>query len=458
MTMLTRRSMLCGSLGLAAAGALARPHVANAAATTVEVWWTQGFAQEEDSAFRAMVADYEKASGDKIDHSLIPFAPLRQKAVSAITAGVVPDMMEVLQLAFAPLHAWDDRLVDLTDVVEPVKSQFAPMALASCHLYSNIAKHRGYYLTPMKITGVPFHIWRSMVEKAGYKIEDIPNTWDAFLDFFKPVQDKLRAQGMRNIYAYGYQLTANGGDPIATFNAWMIAHGGKDLVTPDGKLHTDDPKVREAAVKALVKLTTPYKEGYVPPGVVNWNDADDNNAFHSKLMVMDFDGTISTEVAVYNKKEDYDDIVTRGLPLGNDGKELSAQVATFGPAIPKGAKNVAGAKEFIKYMMQPKVLNQYLKAGLGRWMLPVPEVAKSDPFWLREDPHRTAYTQQTLLGPTTPFFEVFNPAMAQVGDAEHVFSVAEFDVINNGMAPEAAIDKAFKRVEEIFAKYPITQS
>src|SRR6202048_499176 len=26
----------------------------------------------------------------------------------------------------------------------------------------------------------------------------------------------------------------------------------------------------------------------------------DNNAFHSKLMVMDFDGTISTEVALYN--------------------------------------------------------------------------------------------------------------------------------------------------------------
>jgi hypothetical protein len=36
--------------------------------------------------------------------------------------------------------------------------------------------------------------------------------------------------------------------------------------------------------------------------VLNWNDADDNNAFHSKLMVMDFDGTISTEVALYNKE------------------------------------------------------------------------------------------------------------------------------------------------------------
>jgi len=37
MAILTRRSLLHGSLGLAAAGALARPHVANAAATTAEL-------------------------------------------------------------------------------------------------------------------------------------------------------------------------------------------------------------------------------------------------------------------------------------------------------------------------------------------------------------------------------------------------------------------------------------
>ena len=89
-------------------------------------------------------------------------------------------------------------------------------------------------------------------------------------------------------------------------------------------------------------------------------------------------------------------------------------------------------------------------------MLPVPEIAKSDPFWLKEDPHRTAYAQQTLLGPTLPIYEVFNPAMAQV-NTEHLFSVAMFDVIKDGMASEAAIDKAFKRVEAIFAKYPIQE-
>src|SRR5437660_2543954 len=400
MTILTRRSVLRGSVGLAAAGALGRPYIASAAATTAEMWWVQGFAKEEDSALKKMVADYEKASGNKIDLSIIPFAPLRQKSVAAIQTGVVPDAMEVADLEFAPLQTWDDKLIDVSDIVETQKKDFVPISIDSAFLYNGVTKKRAYTMVPMKMTGWPFHIWGSMVEKAGFKIADIPKKWDAFLDFFMPVQDALRKQGIRNVYAYGYQLTANGVDPIATFNAFMIAYGGKGLVTPDGKLNSADPKVRAALAKAIERLTTPFKNGYVPPGVVNWNDADDNNAFHAKQMVMDFDGTISTEVAIYDKKEDYNDIVTMGLPLDNDGKQIPAQIITNGAVIPKGAKNVAPAKEFLKYVAQPKVLNQWLKGGLGRFMVPVPEMAKNDPFWLKEDPHRTAYTELPLLGPT----------------------------------------------------------
>jgi multiple sugar transport system substrate-binding protein len=459
MSILTRRSIIRSSLGFAAAGTVARPFIANAAAKTAEVWWVQGFVKEEDSAFKKMVEDYEKASGNKIDHSLTPYVALRQKEIAAMQAGVVPDMMEVADFWLAPLQSWDDKLVDLTDVVEPVKDQFIATALPCCYYYNNVTKKRAYYVAPMKIAAVPFHIWKSLVEKGGAKISDLPKTWDAFMDFFKPVQKGLRAAGMRNVYALGYQITTNGVDPINTFNAWMIAYGGQGLVTPDGRLHTDDAKVKEACVKALVNLATPFKEGYVPPGCVNWNDADDNNAFHSKLMVMDFDGTISTEVALLSmgRKDDFDDVLTHGLPLSNEGKELPSQIAIFGPVIPKGAKNLEVAKEFMKYMIQPKVLNDYLKGGLGRWALPIPEVVKSDPFWLHDDPHRTAYVEQSVIKPTVPIYEAYNPAVAQVG-AEHVYMTAVFDFLNNGLAPEAAIDKAFKRSEEIFAKYPIQQA
>src|SRR6478672_9442965 len=102
---------------------------------------------------------------------------------------------------------------------------------------------------------------------------------------------------------------------------------------------------------------------------------------------MDFDG-FSTEVAVYKNKALYDDIVTRGMPLGNDGKELPSPMGIFGALIPKGAKNVTVAKDFLKYAVQPNVLNEYLKGGLGRWAIPMPEIAKADPFWFHEDPHR----------------------------------------------------------------------
>src|ERR1700740_1030584 len=115
---LSRRSVLRTSLAAAAAGTLARPYIANAAATTAEVWWVQGFAQEEDVGVKKLVADYQKASGNTIDYSIIPYAPMRQKIVSAITSGVVPDVIQNTPGEILALFAWDDKLVDVSGVAE----------------------------------------------------------------------------------------------------------------------------------------------------------------------------------------------------------------------------------------------------------------------------------------------------------------------------------------------------
>ncbi len=330
--------------------------------------------------------------------------------------------------------------------------------MASAYCYSNVEKRRSYYGAPFSGGAWPFHIWGSLIEKAGYKTSDLPKTWDAFCDFFKPVQRGLRAKGMRHTYGMGWVVSTIGNDPTSTFQAHMIAYGGEGVVTPDGKLHADDPKVREAVVKALVRLTTDYKEGYVPPGSVNWNDADDNNAFHSQLCVMDFDGSISTEVALYHDKQAYyHDTITHPLPLSNDGKQLPSQFLAGIAFIPKGAPNVPAAKEFLKYLIQPKVSGDYLKGGLGRNLPVFLEVVKNDPFWLDpKDPHRAPYVRQVLFGPTVPEYFVYNPAWAQVR-TEHPFNVAFADIVTGGMKPEAAADKAFKRIEAIFAKYPIQE-
>jgi multiple sugar transport system substrate-binding protein len=455
MTTLTRRSVLRRSLALTAAGALARPYIANAAATTATMWWVQGFAEEEDISYKKIVADYMKASGNTIDYSIIPYAPERQKIVSAMTSGVVPDLFQNNPAEIIALYAWEDKLVDVTDVVESQKPLYNETALLTAYCYNNAEKRRSFYGVPYTSAVRPNHIWRPLVEKAGYTMEDLPRTWDAFYDFFKEVQKKLRSQGERKVYGLGFQMNTTGNDCNALFDYFLIAHGAQDIVTKDGQLHLDDPKVREAVLKTLTYPTTAYTEGYVPPGAINWNDADDNNAFHAKQIVMDLDGTISTEVALIHKEQDYHDIVTMGLPLSNDGKPVPSQAPSVCGLIPKGAKNVDVAKDFLKYLIQPEVLNEYLKTGLGRNIPCMPSIVKDDPWW-RADPHRAAYVQQGVLGPTMSTFWTFNPAYAQVQN-EHVWPTAWADITTGGMTPQAAGEKAFKRVEEIFAKYPITQ-
>jgi multiple sugar transport system substrate-binding protein len=209
--------------------------------------------------------------------------------------------------------------------------------------------------------------------------------------------------------------------------------------------------VREAAIKSIAWMTDAYKEGYVPPEALSWNDADDNNGYHEKLFVIDFDGTISTELAMIKDKQAYHDMVTLGLPNGNDGKPTAAQVGAGGGFIPKGAKNVEVAKDLMKYWMQPKVMNANLKAGLGRWVPSIPQAVKDDPWWIDPaDPHRAAYVREAVYGPTISPYEGFNPAWGQV-NAEQIWGQAHADVIKNGMTPQQAVDKAFKRAEAIFS-------
>ena len=56
----------------------------------------------------------------------------------------------------------------------------------------------------------------------------------------------------------------------------------------------------------------------MPPEALSWNDADDNNGFHEKLFVMDFDGTLSTELAMIKRQAG---VLPRHAHLGPGAEE-----------------------------------------------------------------------------------------------------------------------------------------
>jgi len=338
-----------------------------------------------------------------------------------------------------------------------IRNKLNPSALQCSSFYNKVTKARAYYLCPVKIGTTPFHIWGDLVTKAGFNVADAPKTWDAYWDFFKQMQAPLRAKGMRKMYALGLQVTTVGpNDSTNLYQHFLEANGGGDIVTPDGKLHTDDPKVLEAAIKTTAWMAECYKGGFVPPEALSWNDADDNNGFHEKLFLMDLDGTISTEVAmIKDHQKYYVDSVTQSLPMRNDGSPNPAFIGPGGGFIPKGAKNFQVAKEFMKYYMIPEVMNQNLKTGLGRWVPAITDLCKTDPWWQDpSDPHRGPYVRQAI-GLTRPLYNGFNPAWGQV-EAEQLAMTTVADVIKNGMKPAEAVAKAFNRANEIFAKFTFT--
>src|SRR6185437_14222063 len=114
-------------------------------------------------------------------------------------------------------------------------------------------------------------------------------------------------------------------------------------------------------------------------GAINWNDPDNNNAFHSKEVVMTPNDTISISTAVIdNKQWYYHDIVTLPMPLDNAGKKVSVLLSVPQAFILKGAAQVDGAKDFLKYLIKPENLDNYLKQAKARWLPVMPSIVKND--------------------------------------------------------------------------------
>jgi multiple sugar transport system substrate-binding protein len=147
-----------------------------------------------------------------------------------------------------------------------------------------------------------------------------------------------------------------------------------------------------------------------------------------------------------------------GLPNDNSGKPIASPLEVGGAFIPKGAKNVAVGKEFLKYVIEPKVAGAYLKAGLGRWLPAIPSIAKNDPWWTDpKDPHRLAYVTQGVFGKTVPRHYAYNPGMSEANAAQ-IWGTAHASVIRDNVSAQAAADTALNRLGAILAKYPVAQT
>jgi multiple sugar transport system substrate-binding protein len=455
MTQLSRRHAIAGIGALTAATGL-RPRRAKAA-EPVTVWWTQGYYEAENKAVVDAMHAWETTSGTKVNLTIMNGPDLVSKVIAAMQVGDVPDLVHAVtgDRFLVPRAAWDDKLVDVSDVIDTQKHEFHQTALANSRFYNLALKQYSYYAVPTKCATLMEEVWRPMLEDAGFSDSDIPKNQDAYYDFFQVVQDRLRGKGKR-VYGLGYSMATKEADSGNLFHAFLVAYGGAGIVLPNGKLNIDDPAVRQAATTALDRLTAPYRKGYVPPGAINWGDVDNNNAFFARQIVMTPNATISIAVAQMEKPDQYyKQIITQGMPNGNDGKPVPSVVGVSPCFIPKGAKNIDGAKELLKAFIQPDNLNKYLKETRGRFLPVMMSNIRNDKYWQDPaDPHRPVAVEAGLIRPSMPWWMTYNPAYSAVL-SEQIWSQAEANITQKNMTAEQATDEAVVRIKTIFERFQI---
>ncbi|HEY0181416.1 MAG TPA: ABC transporter substrate-binding protein [Rhodopila sp.] len=455
MTQISRRGIIAGSAALAAGSGLRARHAR--AADPVTVWWTQGFYEAENQAVIDAMKAWEKTSGTKVNLTIMNGSDLVSKMIAAMQVGDVPDLVHSVtgDRFLVPRAAWDDKLVDVSDVIDTQRHEFHQTALDNARFYNLSLKKYSYYAVPVKCSTLMEEAWRPMIEDAGFSDSDIPKTQDAYYDFFQVVQEKLRGKGKR-VYGLGYSMATKEADSGNLFHAFLVAHGGAGIVLPNGKLNVDDPTVKQAATTALERLTTPYKKGYVPPGAINWGDVDNNNAFFARQIVMTPNATISIAVAQMEKPDQYyKQIITQGMPNGNDGKPVPSILGVSPCFIPKGAKNIDGAKALLTSFIQPDNLNKYLKETRARYLPVMMSNIKNDPYWQDPaDPHRSVAVEAGLIRPSMAWWMTYNPAYSAVL-SEQIWSQAEANVTQKNMTAEQAMEEAVGRIKAIFERFQI---
>jgi hypothetical protein len=130
MLKLSRWSVLRGSAGLAA-GALMRPYIANAAATSASVWWTQGFCPGRGHRNQEDIRRLSKSERQhtRLRHHSLCAEPAEDRL--GMTTGVVTELFQDNPAGIITLFALNDKLVDVTDVVETQREEYTETDLLS---------------------------------------------------------------------------------------------------------------------------------------------------------------------------------------------------------------------------------------------------------------------------------------------------------------------------------------
>ena len=187
-----------------------------ARAADLVVWWEKGFYPQEDEAVREIIAAFEQKTGKQVELVFHPTGGASGQGRGG-ARGRPAARLRCSASGSTPISAqwaYEDRLVDLTDAIGPFSDLFDPDALDAGHAAQRQDRADGPS-TRCRWAGSTnhVHVWKSLLERAGFTLDDIPKEWEAFWSFWcDQVQPAVRkALGRDDIWGVGLPMSAEAG-------------------------------------------------------------------------------------------------------------------------------------------------------------------------------------------------------------------------------------------------------
>jgi multiple sugar transport system substrate-binding protein len=330
--------------------------------------WKQ-FIQAEYDKFAELTKKFTEKTGVKVKLEAESWEDIRPKAAVAANVGAGPDL--IIGTLDDPFK-FPEKLIDVTDVAEYLGAQYGgwyPVA----EKYGK--KDKTWIAIPQGATGGCMNYRMSHMKAAG--LDEFPKDLPGFLKLCQGLKKNNTPAGFALGHATG---DANG------WTQWLLwAHGGK-VVDAKNQVVLDSPETI-AALEYAKQLYATFI-----PGVLSWNDSNNNKAFLAGDISLTLNGISIWTVAKTSPdpklQEMAKDIYHAAAPVGPVGKPTEQQnvLVAYGY---KHSKYPKAVKEYIRFMWDKENYDAWEVASNGYVSPPLPAY-NNNPIWT-SDPKITPF-------------------------------------------------------------------
>jgi multiple sugar transport system substrate-binding protein len=379
----SRRTVLkagaAAGLGLTSLGTLYGQAPAQIKGTKLSILQGTYFIAPGQDLYKNQAAEWGKANGVEVSTDFLNWPDLQPK----IAAGVQAGGTDIVELWPGQNFLYKDSLVDMT----PEAEEFGKRGGGFEEYVKNSAPVNGRYLgVPHGQSNASMAYRISWFKEAGVAHAEDGSKVDLTWDEYFAVAKKLKSGKNK---PFGQALGHSLGDPPGYVYPYMWANGAMEVDKAQKNILFNKPEF----VEAMRKFIQAWKDGYDETGT-SWDDSNNNRAYLSEQISSTYNGSSIYFAAKKDKPDIAQDTHHMLIPKGPSGRFYWLGTRTF--AILKNSKNIAGAKEYLKWWFQDKQFGDWWRIQGGYMLQPVVKYY-NDPVWTK-DPKMLVFREQPKYG------------------------------------------------------------